>query len=136
MTGIYQLAARTILFFLSFSLIFHFIILLQFIPFDYVWGGRLKTKEQMYGFESISILVNILFVIIVLIKIKVLHFNIPFQLIRYCLFFMSALFLLNTLGNLNAVTSAETLVFTPITFILSMACLVLALEKKQETSQF
>jgi hypothetical protein len=134
MTGVYQLAARILLFFLSLIIIFHFIVLLQFIPFEYVWGGRLKTKQEMYVFESISIFINLLLIGIVLIKTKVLKLNLPFKLIRFCLFFVSALFLLNTLGNLNAISSTETLVFTPITFILSIACLVLALEKKQEVS--
>jgi hypothetical protein len=136
MSGVYQLAARILIFFLSLIVIFHLIVLLQFIPFESVWGGRLKTKQEMYLFESVSIFVNLVFLSIVLTRIKILILNIPFKLIRFCLFLMSALFLLNTLGNLNALSSTETLVFTPITFILFIACLVLALEKKQEVSRF
>lgn len=134
MSGVYQVAARIILFILSLIIIFHFIVLLQFIPFEYVWGGRLKTKQEMYVFESVSIFINLLLISIVLVKTRALKLNVSFKVIRFCLFFMSALFLLNTLGNLNAISSTETLVFTPITFILSVACLVLALEKKQEVS--
>ena len=34
--------------------IFHLLILSQIIPFEIVWGGKLKTTEEMYVFESIS----------------------------------------------------------------------------------
>ena len=69
------MAAKSISSIVSFSLmvlfsaicVFHFLALFQVIPFDILWGGRLKTKEEMWVFESISILVNFLMLGVVLI---------------------------------------------------------------------
>ena len=52
---------------LSLFLIWHFIILLKLIPYNLVWGGRLKSDKEMYRFEIFSILINALFVIVILV---------------------------------------------------------------------
>ena len=35
--------------------IFHIMILVRVIPYEITWGGRLKTVEEMFVFETISI---------------------------------------------------------------------------------
>ena len=49
---------------------------------------------------------------------------------RVILWFMSTIFILNTFGNLLAKSSIETMIFTPITLLLSVFCLYLALNFK------
>ncbi len=44
------------------AIFFHFLILLKIIPYDITWGGRLKSDEEMFVFETISIIVNLFFV--------------------------------------------------------------------------
>ena len=84
---------------LSLFLVLHFTILLKLIPYNLVWGGRLKSDKEMYRFEFFSILINSLFVIVILVQGNFLTIDIPKKIITYALWIMTGLFLLNTLGN-------------------------------------
>lgn len=98
-------------------LIFHFLILTQIVPYDIVWAGKLKTKQEMYVFESVSILINSILISTLLIKGNYLKINISEKLINTILWIFVVLFSLNTLGNLTAKTLFEKAVFTPLTAI-------------------
>jgi hypothetical protein len=107
------------------SIVFHLLVIIQIIPSSIVWGGRLTNQQELFIFESISIVLNVFFLLIMLlvngsIKVKVRAF-----FIRAIVWLMSCLFILNTLGNLIAKSSIETIVFTPITIILSVFSLYL-----------
>lgn len=41
--------------------------MLSVIPFEIVWGGRLKDKSQMLAFETASVIIN-LFMLTVAMK--------------------------------------------------------------------
>lgn len=120
-------ALKGILTILSLLVIFHLMILCRVIPFEQVWGGRLKDVSEMISFESISIIINVLLLIIVVARTGVLKINIAPKLFRIAFGAMFLLFLLNTLGNVLSVNDFEKLVFTPITLVLSVFCLRLAL---------
>lgn len=98
-------------------LIFHFLILTQIVPYEIVWAGKLKTKQEMYVFESVSILINSILISTLLIKGNYLKINISEKLINTILWIFVVLFSLNTLGNLTAKTLFEKAVFTPLTAI-------------------
>jgi len=112
---------------LSLFLVLHFIILLKIIPYNLVWGGRLKSDKEMYRFEIFSILINLLFVIIILVQADFWMINIPNKIITYALWLMTGLFLLNTLGNVTSKNKLEQRLFTPITILLAIFSLILAL---------
>lgn len=109
--------------------IFHLLVLFQIIPFNIVWGGRLKNTSEMVNFETISLLINSFIIFVVLIKGTYIKPFIPFKIINIILWFLVFIFSANTIGNLLAKTSTETIVFTPLTFILAILCSRLALEK-------
>jgi hypothetical protein len=90
-------------------------------------GGRLKSDKEMYRFEIISILINALFVIVILAQASFLTINVPKKIITYALWLMTALFLLNTLGNAISKSKIEQRVFTPITILLTIFSLILAI---------
>src|SRR5688572_32896455 len=98
---------------LSLFLLLHFIILINLIPYNLVWGGRLKTKKEMYRFEIFSILINSLFIIVVLVQADFLKIGVPKKIITYALWIMTGLFLLNTLGNATSKNKFEQRLFTP-----------------------
>lgn len=108
-------------------LILHFIILLKLIPYNLVWGGRLKSDKEMYRFEIFSILINSLFVIVILMQMSFLTIDIPRKIITYALWLMTVLFLLNTLGNVTSRNKLEQRLFTPVTILLAIFSLTLAL---------
>lgn len=121
-------ALRTIMVLLTAVLIFHFLILLEFIPFNIVWGGRLKSVEEMRKFEVISIITNLCILLIVGIRAGKIPFHGSPKYIRFIIGAMGFLFLLNTLGNLFAQNNFERYFFSPITLILSLCCFRIAFE--------
>ena len=110
-------------------ILFHLLVLLQLIPFKMVWGGRLKTVADMYRFEAVSLILNAVFLFVILAKAQFLSINIPATLITISLWLMAGLFLLNTIGNLLSKNKMEKIIFTPLTMLLALLCLVLAIVK-------
>ena len=109
--------------------IFHFLVIFGIIPFQNVWGGRLKTHEEMLKFEAFSLILNLIFIAVVLVKAGFWKVKISPKIISLILWIMTILFALNTIGNLFAVNNLEKYIATPITFILSILCFILAREK-------
>ena len=110
-------AVRGLLALQATSLGYHALILSGVVPYENVWGGRLTSHEQMLRFEAVSVALNLGMVWIVgmvggLWK-RVLR---PRVLTMICYVF-AGLFALNTLGNLAATTTFETVVFTPLTLL-------------------
>ncbi|UTW62792.1 hypothetical protein KFE98_01145 [bacterium SCSIO 12741] len=124
-----QLAVQIILGLSGLILIFHGLILSGVIPFQYVWGGRLENQEQMIAFESISVIINLLMAGVAAIKGGYINPSLPQLGVRILLWLFTGLFFLNTLGNLIAVQSLETWIATPITFLLFVLYLRLALHR-------
>lgn len=116
-----------ILILLFLFLLLHFLMLLKIIPYNLVWGGRLKTDKEMYRFEIFSIFINSLFIIVVLMKANFLSIGIERKIITYSLWLMTGLFLLNTLGNALSKNKLEQRLFTPLTILLAIFSLILAI---------
>lgn len=121
------IASYGILILLSIFLLFHFLILFKVIPFTIVWGGRLKSEKEMYRFETVSILINSLFIFICLIQCKFIDIEISKKLMTLIFWIIAALFFLNTIGNLLSKNKFERMFFTPITLILSFFAVFIAL---------
>ncbi len=122
-----QIAQYGLILILSAVLIFHILVILKIIPYTIVWGGRLKTDKDMYKFEAVSILVNLIFLAIILIYSDILKIDLPGIFITILLWIMAALFALNTLGNLMSKNKLEQKLFTPMTVILTIFSVILAL---------
>jgi hypothetical protein len=126
-----KLAARVLMFIFSVSMVFHILVVLQVIPFQMVWGGRLKDKNQMILFETFSLVITTIMLLVVGIQLGLLKTKISYKVIRVCLLIMTALFVLNTVGNLNSINKWERMIFTPVTLILSILCFRLAIADKK-----
>jgi hypothetical protein len=122
-----SIAQTGLLILLSLFLLLHFLILIKIIPYSVVWGGRLTSKRGMYRFEIFSILVNALFLIVVLVQARYMAIPISDKIVTYALWLMAALFLLNTLGNAVSKNKVEQSLFTPLTILLAMFSILLAL---------
>ena len=95
---------------LLFSVIlFHICIIVKIIPYDIVWGGRLRKDNAMYKFESISILMNLFLSWVLLMKGEFVQFKFPTKNVNRFLWIFFGLFILNTVGNLFAKTNFEKL---------------------------
>ncbi|MDB5210431.1 MAG: hypothetical protein JWQ30_1258 [Sediminibacterium sp.] len=122
-----NIAQSGLLILLSLFLILHLLILLKVTPYHFVWGGRLKSDKEMYRFEIFSILVNAFFGMVVLVQGDFLTIDIPKKIVTYALWLMAGLFLLNTLGNITSKNKLEQRFFTPITILLAVFSVILAL---------
>ena len=112
---------------LSLFLVLHLAILAKIIPYNLVWGGRIKSDKEMYRFEIFSILLNVVFVIVVLVQLNLFAPDVPKTMLHFALWMMTGLFLLNTVGNAMSKNKFEQRVFTPITILLTIFSLILAL---------
>lgn len=89
------------------AILFHILILLKIIPYEITWGGKLKTDEEMYVFETFSILVNLFFIFILLQKGLFIKPFLEKKTVSIILWIFLAIFVLNTIGNLFAKTTFE-----------------------------
>ncbi len=87
--------------------IFHLLILVGVIPYEITWGGRLKTIEEMYVFETISILINSFFIFILLQKGAYMRYYLGKKTVNIVLWIFFSLFALNTIGNVFAKSNFE-----------------------------
>lgn len=102
---------------LTLVMLFHILVLFQIIPYDIVWAGKLNSIEEMYSFEIMSILVNLILMTTLLLKGNFIKHKISGKIINGIIWFFIILFTLNTIGNLFAKTIFEKVVFTPLTLI-------------------
>ncbi len=110
-------AIKTSIFISISVLVFHFLVLLGVIPDTIVWGGNIETKSQLYIMESVSILINLFMLFILLMKGNYIKQYFSEKSINTIIAIFAILFVLNTVGNLMAKTTTETIIFTPITAI-------------------
>jgi hypothetical protein len=108
-------------------LLLHIVVLLKIIPYNIVWGGRLKSYSEMYRFEIFSILITIVFILVIWAKAGFGMSNIPGIIITLALWLMTCLFLINTVSNAISKNKIERLVFTPATLVMAAFSLILAL---------
>lgn len=48
--------------------IFHSLVIIGLIPSSIVWGGRLESDTQMYAFETVSLLIDLLLLWVVAMR--------------------------------------------------------------------
>jgi len=111
------------------ALSYHLIIITELIPYNNVWGGRLETREQMFQFETVSIVINTFILLVVLVKGEYLKLQIPPKFMNILFWIFTILFAFNTLGNIFAESIWEVIIFTPLTLISSILFWRLALDK-------
>ncbi len=118
----------TILF--SLVLVFHLLIVVRIIPYGIVWGGRLTNASEMYAYEAVSIVVNIIMLAIVAVRGGYVKSSLSQKPVRIALWVMAGLFFLNTVSNIFSVNETERLVFTPLTLMSSILCYRLSIGDK------
>jgi hypothetical protein len=124
-------AAKLLLGLFSLVFVFHLSVVLGWLPSTIVWGGRIQTQEEFYTLESVSLLINTVFMWVVAQRGAYIKSRIPAKGLKLVLWAMAGLYALNTLGNLMAIHPLEKYLFTPLTLISAVLCLRLALEEQK-----
>ena len=107
---------------------YHALVLTQVVPYANAWGGRLPNLQAMYVFETVSVLMQVFFLTIATLKHRYVGGKMTQKILSYALFFLSALLLLNTVGNIFSTSAFEAILFTPLTLVMSVVAFRLALE--------
>ena len=88
-------------------MLFHLSIILKIVPYEITWGGRLTTDSEMYVFEMLSILINLILGLTLLIKGSYIKQIVSLKIVTIILWIFLILFGLNTIGNVFAKTNFE-----------------------------
>lgn len=130
----FQRAARWSLGVFGLLILFHLGVILTMLfsdvnPVDYLWGGRMESREQLLQFEGVSLAVILLCFFLVLVVSERIHLLGWKRIAQIAMWVLFVLFLLNTLGNIVAKTAFEQSMAV-VTAMLAFLCLRLALGKE------
>jgi len=115
-------ALNTLIIILLLVTFFHASVLIGFLPYEMVWGGKIKNAQEMKVFETISIIVNLFLISTLFFKGDYLKHEIKPKIIDTVIWIFAGIFVLNTLLNLFSENEFEKYVFTPIAFISAILC--------------
>ena len=125
-----KLAGGMLLAAMGLLFIFHILVLLKVIPADIVWGGRIQgVPSNLVTMETVALLVTLLFMLIIAAKIGYIQAGKLLGAVTIGVWLIFAYLILNTVGNLASGVSFESLIAAPITIILALCALRLAIEK-------
>ncbi len=113
-------------------LVLHFSILFGLIPYDQVWAGRLKSVDEMYQFETFSIIINVFILIVLFAKRRMVKQQKQNKWMNYLLKGFGIFFALNTIGNLFAESKLELILGTAVTLILSILFFKVSMKEKYD----
>jgi hypothetical protein len=125
----FRFAVNGLALLLSIVIVFHLLVMSGIIPYTIVWAGKLQSTREMLLFESISILLNLLLLLVVTMKGGYIAAAVPQKVLNAILWVFIVLFSLNTIGNMMAKYTLETILFTPLTFFSAILCTRIVMEK-------
>lgn len=120
-------AARVLLGIGAAALALHVGVLAQLVPPHVVWGGRAAGSPSIVLLESIALALTAAFMAVVAMRVGVLRQRISTSTIARVFKGLTAFFVLNTVGNLLALSLLESCLFAPLTLVCALACYRLAL---------
>ena len=124
-----RLAGNILLASLGLLLIFHVLVLLGAVPADIVWGGMIQgAQTNLILLETIALLITILFILIVAAKVGYIQAGKLSGVVSTGVWVIFVFLLLNTLGNLASGVSFENMIAAPVTILLALCALRLAIE--------
>ena len=125
----FRAASITSLAILGTVVVFHVLVASGVLPKTIVWGGRISDPAQVVRAEIVSIVILLVTAAIVALRWSSLAQGSPNIVATVGTWVLVVLFAVNTVGNLFARTLVERVVFTPLTLLLALLMLRLALEK-------
>jgi len=129
-----RIALKLMIGLLSIVLVFHLCVLFEIISYKIVWAGKLNSKEEMYVFEAVSILINFFLIIVLCIKFQNIKKSETNRIINIIIWVFVFLFALNTLGNLFAENLIEQILGTLLTFISATLCWIIVKKKNKRNA--
>jgi hypothetical protein len=111
--------------------LFDVLILVGIAPSSVVMGGAVQNTSGSGGvLIVVALLVTLFFIFLVAAKLGYVQVPRLMPAINIGIWLIFVYLLLNTLGNVASGVTAENIVFAPLTVVLAICALRLALEKK------
>jgi hypothetical protein len=107
---------------------FHLLVVVGVVPPEIIWGGQLDSGDSLLAFEGIAISLTALFLGLVALRIGRIGSMAERRWVSVAIWLMTAYFLLNTLGNLASGVGAENFMFAPISLLIALLSLRIAIE--------
>jgi hypothetical protein len=122
-----KFAVNALLGILMLIVVFHLLVISTIIPYSIVWAGKFKSYQEALPFEIVSLLLNVSFIFLVRHRAR----NIASKIGRIGMWLMFVLFALNTVGNFFAESDFEKYAGIPLTFVLALLSLRLAIQDRK-----
>lgn len=111
------------LFFLNSIIVFyHICVMLGYIPISLIYGGKIKTTEEMFLYEGISLLANLIILGIIYLKKRLIIRKIENTIVNLLIYSLCGVFMFVSIANLIAFNIVEILIAVPYTFISVVLC--------------
>lgn len=125
-----KIAGNVLLVLFGLLVVFHVLVLLKAVPSNMVWGGQFRApSSNLVLYEIMALLVLLLFMLIVTSKAGYYQIFKSQKALNVCIWVIFAYMMLNFLGNLASPVSAEKWIFAPLTLIMAVLVLRMAVEK-------
>lgn len=110
--------------------VFHVLVLAGLVPADIVWGGHVEEgPASRVGPEIGALILSLLFMLVIAVRLGYVGTDRHRKQVTGGVWVIFAYLALNTVGNMLAQSSVETLIFTPLTLLMALLALRLAVEK-------
>lgn len=107
--------------------LFHLLVLAGLIPPTIVWGGKISDRSKLVVMELISLSTITAVGATAFLYSRRIGQGVPSPALNLVIWIFAVIFLLNTIGNMFAKTRFERLAFTPVTALLFILMILLAL---------
>ena len=124
-----QTAAVLALSILGAMVVFHTLVVAGVLPTNIVMGGRVDDSAQVRKMEIGAIVMTLVAGLVFALRWRSIASGSPSLILAIAIWAITGLFALNTVGNLFAKTIVERATMTPLTLLLVLAGLRLALEQ-------
>lgn len=116
----YHIASHTIKVLIGLGVVVHILFFLRIIDGRYLWGGQVTDPQKLQVMEHISIDALLTILALVVVQDHFVNRNRSHKLLTGCLWVISFLLFLNTIGNMMAATLVEAILGTLVTATLSV----------------
>jgi hypothetical protein len=113
---------------LIFMMAFHLLVVLKVLPGDIVWGGTLD-ENAVIKYELIALIVSAFLLFIASVKAGYINIIILKKIANVLIWLMVVYFAFMIFANLVAQTVTEKVIFIPLSALMFISSLRLALEK-------
>lgn len=108
--------------------LFHLLVILGVVPDTIVWGGKIQDRQKLVVMELVSMIILITAGTLAMLRGLQVNGGYVSPLLTVIMWLFAALLAFNSFGNLFAETAFERWAFTPVTVLLSLMFIRLALK--------